>query len=94
MTWRSEGVVLVDTADGFRRWWKAAKPGEACRYYRGFLALKREGNGTLRDLADVALRAADLGKVHLVQSRELISVTATQRTTFDYFAIKAGKAKR
>ena len=75
----------------FERWVASAARGEQIAYHHGFLIMDRspcsklaaKRRRELARLADAALRAADAGRVRLVQQR---------RGPFDfaYLAIKAG----
>ncbi len=62
----------------FLGWLGQAEPGDVLHYHRGFLALDRSCCGqaqsknnrvTLGPMADLAMRLADRGLVHLVQRR-------------------------
>jgi hypothetical protein len=80
------------TKTEFRAWLARAKPGEQLEYHRGLLTWDRSpasgrADGDRRALgkvADAAFKAAEEGRVHLVQRRR-------RPFDFSYLAIKAGR---
>lgn len=81
---------------GFCAWVAQAEPSAAVVYHRGFLVvdtdellskLSPEARGALRQLANAAMRAAEQGLVHLVQTR----LTTDH---FAYIAIARPKPRR
>jgi hypothetical protein len=86
---------LVVNEISFAAWVAQAEPGEALIYHRGFLVvdtdkllskLGGEARIALRLLGDAAMRAAEKGLVHLVQSRLSID-------RFAYIAIARPRPK-
>ena len=77
---------------GFSRWLERACAGEQFEYHRGLLVRDRspaselsEGDRrALAEVADAVFRAAEGGRVHLVQRRH-------GPFDFSYLAIKAGR---
>jgi len=78
--------------DAFRAWLQRAEPGACLEYHRGLLSLDRSPESdlpearrrTLSRVANLALEAADRGRVHLVQRRN-------GPFDFSYLAIKASR---
>ena len=81
--------------DAFRAWLQRADPGASLEYHRGLLSLDRspesdlpeERRSALSRVADLALNAAERGRVHLVQRRN-------SEFDFSYLAIKAIRPRR
>ncbi len=80
------------TAGRFRAWIARSERGASLEYHRGLLIFDRSPASELAEeerrvvarLADAALRAADEGRVHLVQRRN-------GAFDFSYLAIKRGQ---
>ena len=78
--------------DAFRAWLQRADPGACLEYHRGLLSLDRSPDSNLPEarrralsrVADLALNAAERGRVHLVQRRN-------GELDFSYLAIKANR---
>ena len=78
--------------DAFRAWLQRAEPGACLEYHRGLLSLDRSPDSNLPEarrralsrVADLALNAAERGRVHLVQRRN-------GELDFSYLAIKANR---
>ena len=76
--------------DAFRTWLQRAGSGACFEYHRGLLSLDRSPDSNLPEarrralsrVADLALNAAERGRVHLVQRRN-------GELDFSYLAIKA-----
>ena len=80
----------ADSAFSLRAWLDRATPGASVEYHRGLLARDRSPDSELREdvrrrvaeVADAACRAAEDGRVHLVQRRN-------GEFDFSYLAIKS-----